>query len=306
MKKFIPVYVRIPALFAIVFTAVELFVDSGDRPAFLKYPMVSIFLVVFLFLLISVEVVVAAVDRVTDALLTEEQRRERAVAEAAGFTESVWFKKLKGFFIKGKPVEEEASVMMDHNYDGIHELDNVLPPWWVKLFYATIIFGLVYLVRFHIMDGDSQSKEFEVEMEEARVAVEEYRKTDKDLIDANTVTLLTDAGDVAAGKKIFETNCVACHRADGGGSIGPNLTDEHWILGGGIKNVFNTITKGGRDGKGMVAWQGTLKPSEIQLVASYVLSLQGTHPKDPKAPDGDVWKEEAVTKATEVAANIKQ
>ena len=76
---------------------------------------------------------------------------------------------------------------------------------------------------------------------------------------------------------------------DGGGAIGPNLTDEYWILGGGIKNVFHTITEGGRDGKGMVAWKGTLKPSEIQLVASYVLSLKGSNPKDPKEPEGDVW-----------------
>ena len=92
-------------------------------------------------------------------------------------------------------------------------------------------------------------------------------------------------------KKVFESNCVACHKPDGGGSIGPNLTDENWILGGGIKNVFTTITEGGRDGKGMVAWKGTLKPSEIQQVASYVLSLKGTNPTDAKAPEGDVWVE---------------
>ena len=85
---------------------------------------------------------------------------------------------------------------------------------------------------------------------------------------------------------------MACHRADAGGQIGPNLTDEYWLLGGGIKNVFHTITEGGRDGKGMVAWKGTLKPSEIQLVASYVLSLKGSNPKEPKEPQGDIWKEE--------------
>ncbi len=305
MKKLIPVYVRIPALFALAFIAVEFFIDSGDRPAFLKYPLVSLFLVVFLFLLISVEVVVAAVDRVTNALLTDEQRKKLEEEQAVSFTEAAWYKKLKSYFIaKQKTIEEEGSIMMEHNYDGIHELDNVLPPWWTKLFYATIIFGCIYMVRYHIMDGNDQTKEFESEMEQARIAVEEYKKTAKDLIDANTVTLLTDAVDIAAGKKIFETNCIACHRADGGGAIGPNLTDENWILGGGIKNVFNTITKGGRDGKGMVAWQGTLKPSEIQQVASYVLSLQGTNPKDAKAPEGDVWKEEAADKAPEVAANV--
>lgn len=294
MKKFIPVYVRVPVLFAMVFMALEYFIDSGDRPAFIKYPMVAMFLALFLFIQIAIEIVIEAIDKVTYSLLTEEQKQKLAAADAIDYKDSAWFKKLKGFFVKSKPVQEESSILMEHDYDGIHELDNVLPPWWVKLFYVTIIFGLIYMVRYHVFDAGDQVAEFKTEMEQARIAVEEYKKTAKDLIDAETVTLLTDAGDLAEGKKVFETNCAACHRADGGGAIGPNLTDDHWILGGGIKNVFKTITKGGRDGKGMVAWGGNLKPSEIQQVASYVLSLQGTNPKDAKAPDGDVWKEEAV------------
>lgn len=306
MKKFIPAYIRIPALFAGVFIAFEFFIDSGDRPAFIKYPIVILVLIVLLFLIIAIEVLAAAIDRVTHALLTEEQRKKLEEEEAISFTEKAWFKKLKSYFVSNqKPIEEEGELMMDHNYDGIHELDNVLPPWWVKLFYGTIIFGVVYLGYYQIAEGNDQTAEFNVEMEEARLAVEEYKKTAKDLIDANTVTLLTDAGDLAAGKKIFETNCIACHRADAGGAIGPNLTDEHWLLGGGIKNVFNTITKGGRDGKGMVAWQGTLKPSEIQLVASYILSLQGSNPKDAKVPEGEVYKDEGAAKGPEVATTLK-
>lgn len=304
MKKFIPVYVRVPLLFAMVFMALEFFIDSGDRPAFLKYPLVSLFLFVFLFLQIAIEIVVSAIDKVTYSLLTEEQKRKLAEADALDYKESKWFKKLKAFFVRDKPIEEEHTILLHHDYDGIRELDNVLPPWWVKLFYATILFAVVYLGWYHLMDGKNQDAEFNVEMEEARIAVEEYRKTAKDLIDANTVTLLTEAAEIAEGKKIFETNCAACHKADGGGSIGPNLTDEYWLLGGGIKNVFHTITEGGRDGKGMVPWKGTLKPSEIQKVASYVLSLQGTNPKDAKAPDGEIWKDEA-EKAPEVAANSK-
>jgi len=113
---------------------------------------------------------------------------------------------------------------------------------------------------------------------------------------------LTDAADLAAGKEIFTTNCVACHRADAGGQIGPNLTDDKWILGGGIKNVFHTITNGGRDGKGMIAWSKSgLKPKDIQLVASYVLSLQGSNPKDPKAPEGEVWVDPDAPKTAAVA-----
>ena len=115
------------------------------------------------------------------------------------------------------------------------------------------------------------------------------KKTAKDLVDFNTVELLTESSDLAKGKIIFMENCVACHKADGGGGIGPNLTDEYWILGGGIKNVFKTISEGGRDGKGMIAWKQNFKPSEIAQVASYLLTLEGTIPAEPKAAEGEIW-----------------
>ncbi|MBL7867479.1 MAG: c-type cytochrome [Flavobacterium lindanitolerans] len=309
MKKIFPVYLRVPIIFFAVFLAMEYFIDSGDRPAFLKYPMISVFLVVFLFLLIAIEVVVAAVDNVTYHLLTDEQRKQLDEANEIKITDSKLFQKIKKWFVKESPIEQEADIMLNHDYDGIKELDNDLPPWWTKLFYACIVFAFIYLAKYHIFGHDNQAKEFETEMAEAKLAVEEYKKTAKDLIDAETVTLLTDTGDIAAGKTIFETNCVACHRPDAGGAIGPNLTDDHWILGGGIKNVFHTITEGGRDGKGMVAWKGTLKPSEIQQVASYVLSLQGSNPKDPKPAEGEIWVEENAPKAdtkTEEAKTVAQ
>ena len=144
-------------------------------------------------------------------------------------------------------------------------------------------------MRFHIFDDYDQATEFETEMAEARTAIEEWKKTAKDLVDVNTVTLLSDASDLSAGKAIFNEKCAVCHKTDGGGGIGPNLTDEYWILGGGIKNVFSTISEGGRDGKGMVSWKAELKPSEIAQAASYVLSLQGTTPAEPKAAEGEIW-----------------
>lgn len=297
MKKFIPVYVRVPVIFALVFMALEYFIDSGDRPAFLKYPLVSLFLLVFLFIQIAIELVIMAIDRVTYNLLTEEQRAKLDEADAIDFTQSAWYIKLKKFFNRSAPPEQEGEITLHHNYDGIQELDNVLPPWWINLFYVTILFGVIYLVRFHIVGDNNQAQEFDKEMAEAKIAVEEYKKTAKDLIDESSVTLLTEPADLAKGKAIFTANCAACHRPDAGGAIGPNLTDEFWLLGGGIKNVFHTITNGGRDGKGMVAWKGTLKPSEIQEVASYVLSLQGSKPADPKEPQGDIWKEEAAPAA---------
>lgn len=296
MKKLIPSYVRVPLIFALVMGAMEYFIDSGDKPAFIEYPMVALFLGVFLFLLVAIEIVVSAVDKVTYHLLSEEQKKQLEEAQALPFTESAFYQGIMKKLTRSKEIEEEHDVMLDHDYDGIKELDNVLPPWWVNLFYLTIIFAFVYLVRFHIFNDYDQASEFETEMAIAKAEVEKYKLTAPDLMDKEKVTLLTDAAALAEGKTIFEAKCVACHKADGGGSIGPNLTDNHWILGGGIKNVFNTIMEGGREGKGMVPWKTEIKPSDIQKVASYVLSLQGTNPKEGKAPEGDVWVDENAPK----------
>ncbi|RKS98485.1 cbb3-type cytochrome c oxidase N-terminal domain-containing protein [Flavobacterium sp. 123] len=293
MKKLIPVYVRVPLIFFAVFAAMEYFVDSGDRPAFIKFPMVSVFLFVFLFLLIAIEITISAIDKITYQLLTDEQKAKLEAASATSFKESQWYEKLVKSLTKSEPIENEGQLLLDHDYDGIKELDNNLPPWWVYLFYACILFSIVYLVRFEILGADNQEMELKKEMAQAKIEVAEYMKTAPDLMDEKTVTLLTEGADLAEGKTIFETNCAACHRADAGGQIGPNLTDDNWILGGGIKNLFHTITNGGRDGKGMIAWKGTLKPKEIQKVASYVISLKGSNPKDPKAPDGEIWVEDA-------------
>jgi len=196
-------------------------------------------------------------------------------------------------------------LLMDHDYDGIKELDNNLPPWWVYLFYICIVFGVIYFARYEVFGGDDQEMELKKEMAQAKIDVDEYLKTAPDLMDEKTVVLLTDPENLAAGKEIFTTNCAACHRADAGGQIGPNLTDNHWILGGGIKNLFHTITNGGRDGKGMIAWKGTLKPKEIQKVASYILSLQGSNPKDPKEAEGEIWADETTPTKDTTASTPK-
>ncbi|PHN99458.1 cytochrome C oxidase subunit III [Rhodobacteraceae bacterium 4F10] len=199
---------------------------------------------------------------------------------------------------EAKAIEEEDEIILDHNYDGIKELDNNLPPWWLYMFYATIIFAAVYLVRYHVLGADNQEMEYAQAVAEAKRELAAFKSNSKEaVIDAETVTVLTDAGDLSRGKAVYNLNCAACHIADGGGGIGPNLTDEYWILGGGIKNIFNTISNGGRDGKGMVAWNKTLKPKDIQKVASYILSLQGTTPAKPKEPQGELYKEEGAAPA---------
>lgn len=294
MKKLIPAYVSVPVVFFVVFGAMEYFIDTGDRPAFIKFPMVSVFLLVFLFILIAIAITMNAVDNITYNLLTEEEKAKLNESSNFSITDNKWYKKLVAALVKpeSSTVVSEDQLLLDHDYDGIKELDNNLPPWWVYLFYASIIFGIVYMVRFEILGADNQEMELKKEIAQAKIDVAEYMKTAPDMMDEKTVTLLTDPADLAVGKEIYTTNCAACHRADGGGQIGPNLTDDEWILGGGIKNIFHTLVNGGRDGKGMIAWKGTLKPKEMQKVASYIISLKGSNPVDPKAPEGEVWVEE--------------
>lgn len=309
MKKLFPSYVRVPLIFAFVFGALEYFIDSGDQPAFIRYPMVSVFLVVFMFLLVTIEIVVSAVDRVTYHLLTDEQRKQLEEAQSVSFTESKFYKGLMSKLTSSHDLENEDEMLLEHDYDGIKELDNVLPPWWVNLFYATIIFSLIYMVRFHVMDEYTQAQEYDQEVAAANIEIEKNKlNSPKEEITFDKVTLLTDAESLAKGKEIYTNACAACHKADGGGVVGPNLTDEHWINGGGIKNVFKLIAEGSKNNPTMVAWTKTLGTKEVQNVASYVLSLQGTKPAGAKPAEGEKWVEEAfkaeavATDTTKVAA----
>ncbi|WP_435313207.1 cbb3-type cytochrome c oxidase N-terminal domain-containing protein [Cellulophaga fucicola] len=295
MKNMTPWWIRIPVVFFIVFGLMEYFVDSGDKPAFIAYPIVSGFLVLVLLILIATELIVRSIENVMFQTLSEEAKQKYLEDDSKKF-EWKWGKRVYTKMLGSKSIEEEHEIILDHNYDGIQELDNNLPPWWVYLFYAGIIFAVVYLARFHVFNDYDQILEYEQEVAAAKIEIEEYKKTAKGLVDVNTVEVLTDAADIKAGKKIYSTSCVACHIADGGGGIGPNLTDEYWLLGGGIKNVFNTISEGGRDGKGMVAWKQILKPLERAQVASYVLTLQGTTPAAPKEPQGEIWTPEEESK----------
>lgn len=263
---------------------------TGDTSIFIEQPWLwAIFGVVILFY-IAGEICVAALQGILyKTLKPEAKRRYDKKAAFAKANQFKWFKEKYKASLGSKAIQEEHEIILDHNYDGIKELDNDLPPWWKYMFYATIVFAIVYLIRFEVYSDYSQQEEYETAVAEAKLEVEEWKKTAKNLVDINTVVLLTDEGDLAAGKGIFNESCIACHKADGGGGIGPNLTDTNWILGGGIKNVFKTISEGGRDGKGMISWKSELKPLQMAQVASYVLSLQGTTPAEPKEAEGEIW-----------------
>lgn len=264
-------------------------------------PLVWLALIGFVMVIVLKEVVnVIAITKVT-----ELQNEKEGIVPAPA---NLWIQKLLKVWTKSKDIEEEQEIVLDHNYDGIKELDNALPPWWVYMFYASIVFAIVYLVRFEVLDGDNQVVEYNKAVAEAKAALKEYKSNApaSDFITAETVTLLTDAKDLARGKAVYNLNCASCHLGDGGGSIGPNLTDEYWILGGGVKNVFNTIYKGGRDGKGMIAWDKTLKAEDIAKVSSYVVSLQGTTPAAGKAAQGEKWVAEGAAAVTEDTTTVTE
>ncbi len=193
------------------------------------------------------------------------------------------------------PLEREHEILMDHEYDGIHELDNNLPPWWVWMFNLTIVFAVVYMIWFHVLPyGNSQSEEYVAEVELATQERLDYIAKMGESVNENTVTLLTSESDLQAGKNIYNANCQACHLADGGGSVGPNLTDKYWIHGGSIHDIFKTI-KYGVPAKGMISWESQLRPKEMAQVTSYILTLQGTTPAAPKEPEGELYVDPDVT-----------
>jgi cytochrome c oxidase cbb3-type subunit 3 len=283
-------YLRVIGFMILAFFLLEITVDSGEEWAILKYPIIWAVLGMVFFFAIAMEIIAAALQRILYNGLSEEAKSRYVAAETLREQKRFgWFKRKYTEMLGAKPIESEQEIVLDHNYDGIRELDNKLPPWWTSLFYITIVFAVVYFVYYEVFDGPTQIDEYETEVAIADKEIAEFKKNNKDLIDAETVELLTEPSDLAAGKAVFTANCVACHKDDGGGGIGPNLTDDYWILGGGIKNVFHTISEGGRAGKGMIPWKTDLKPSEIAQVASYVLSLYGTKPAEPKAPEGEIW-----------------
>lgn len=193
------------------------------------------------------------------------------------------------------PTDPRQDRLLEHDYDGIREYDNPMPRWWLWIFYATILFvPLYYVAPAPFGAGPGKDAEYAA----AVAAHQASQPAAPAPVDA--AALLALAGDREAlheGREVFAKNCAACHRADGGGVIGPNLTDAYWLHGASPTAIHTTITEGVM-AKGMPAWGRILKPAEIDQVAAYVLSLRGSNPPTPKAPEG-------VFDSTAVSATVR-
>ncbi len=191
-------------------------------------------------------------------------------------------------------IEKEDTILLDHDYDGIRELDNNLPPWWKYGFYLTILVSFIYLVNYHVTKtAPSQKEEYSNSIKKADAEIAEYMKNSANNVDESTVKLLTDANDLSSGKNLFVTTCAACHGKLGEGGVGPNLTDAYWLHGGGVKDIFKTIKYGWPD-KGMKSWKEDFSPVQIAQLASFIRSLQGSNPPRAKDKQGELYIEQSI------------
>ena len=207
-------------------------------------------------------------------------------------------------FNKSVAPEHEKSILLEHNYDGIRELDNHLPPWWTALFYISIVFGVIYMLVYHVFFlAPSPEELYDISVAEAKAAAAERlaeNGEDGSSIDESTVVFSDDPAVISSGKKIYDMQCASCHRTDGGGNIGPNLTDEYWLHGGSIGQIYGTI-KYGVPQKGMIAWEPLLSPQQMSDVSSYIMSMAGSNPPNAKAPQGELYKEEDESSSEDAA-----
>ena len=235
------------------------------------------------------------------SFLTKEKA---AVAEVDAVEKKTFsFKEFWDKFNKLKPIEQETDIDLGHDYDGIRELDNRLPPWWLYGFYVSILVAAIYIWRYHIAETAPLSKqEFEIAMQKAEVQKAAYLAKTASNVDENTVVFLNEPTALSAGKNNFVQMCAACHGKEGQGGVGPNLTDDYWINGGSMSDIFKTI-KYGKPEKGMKSWQDDYSPVQIAQLASFIKSLHGTKPPNPKEQQGELYKEAAPKADSTATAN---
>jgi cytochrome c oxidase cbb3-type subunit 3 len=260
-----------------------------------------LFIVVMLVLLKTFKVLTRIIMKSEGYTDTEIQAELKPAKKEKKPKGEVWNK-----ILSLKPLSQEKELVMAHEYDGIQELDNPVPGWFMYLFYITIVFAVCYLLIYHVFGiGQLQYAEYKTEMAQAEVAKKEFLSKQANRVDENSVKLVTDAGTIATGQAIFKTTCAACHGEHAQGVVGPNLTDDFWLHGGKINDVFKTI-KYGIPAKGMPTWEKQLSAKQISDVANYVKSLHGTNPAGAKEPQGTKESDtDAQVNKKLVSANVK-
>lgn len=178
--------------------------------------------------------------------------------------------------------EKQEGKLLDHDYDGIQELDNPLPSWWVNMFYISIVFAVLYVIFYWMGPGLGSEDRLAKRLDEIK-GVKTETASDSTSWHASATT--PEA--LSMGKEIFVSKCASCHMEDGGGMVGPNLTDNYWIHGKGDLDGIYAVIRDGVTSKGMLAWGNMLKANELAAVTGYVKSLHGTTPRNPKSPQGD-------------------
>jgi len=242
--------------------------------------------------------------KVMNLIVKDNEAKERIVAGLAPISEEEkesWWNRMIEKLHYTNTLEEEEEIMLDHNYDGIKELDNHLPPWWTNLFYLTIAFSVVYVLIYHVFDiAPLQEEEYNLAMADAAKQREtRLASVEEDFIDENSVEFVGNSEALTEGAMLYTRNCVVCHGANGEGGIGPNLTDEYWVHGGSMSDIFSVIKYGVQE-KGMIPWQTSLTPSQMQNVASFIYTLEGTNPANAKAPEGQLFVREEITEEDSV------
>ena len=258
--------------------------------------------VVMMVILLAAWMVLRAVRtmvRVTmPQVLADESTAKMEAKQARRAGRRQWWNKLMGL----RPMAEEKDLVIDHEYDGITELDNPVPAWFNGMFYASLTFAVVYLCVYHVFGwGATQEEEYAREMARAEQARQEWLALAANNIDESTVTLDVSPETVAAGMAIFTQNCAACHGGMGEGGIGPNLADEYWLHGGEVQDVFRVIKYGVLD-KGMVPWEQSLTPAQIAEVSNYIMSIRGSNPPSAKEPQGEKVEPQEIADTPEAAA----
>ncbi|MEP7165713.1 MAG: cbb3-type cytochrome c oxidase N-terminal domain-containing protein [Ferruginibacter sp.] len=210
----------------------------------------------------------------------------------------------KKLFTRAVAVEKEADILLDHDYDGIKELDNALPPWWKYGFIITIVVAFVYLLNFHVLGyGKNPTEEYQEEIVKAQEAKELYESKNANKIDETNLKMPAAAG-IAAGKEIFTSVCWACHGKQGEGGAGPNLTDDHWLHKGSLADIYQSIKHGYPD-KGMQSWEKNFTPNEINDLAGFIITLRGTTPPNPKEAQGELYKDTPDTDSTILKTTVE-